>query len=176
MNSLKKKHFPLNFWSINKEDIICLSINFIFLIIIFIYFYFTNSFFNIFIYEDSAPYIILSKKYLQDIPQYIKKFIPIPNILSFIFNFLLKIFGKNAIYSQLLYILLNNLLSIYLFNILLKIYDLVKNPLWSTILFNFFPFHFLVFRISPTNDLLFFNLICISLILFRLDLDRKSVV
>lgn len=168
MKSYESKKLPRFFWLPCYHDLICWAIYLVFAFSFYYYCKKTCKYNYFIIYQDSLNYYasayleITNKEHSE-----IRNKLPSLKLQSYLDMIFIKLLGSNYQTVIIASSITVALISIYLFNRFLKIYNLVQNPLFSTILYCFAPFFGTLFKLSACGDNLFFCFVLLSFIFYR---------
>lgn len=163
---------------IDKDDLIISIISCLITILTWTSFaYFSGSFKTMFYFWDTCDSFLYSEISHSKNPnsdpfrkfnlKYSDVLSPLP-VQRFILRLFLIISVGSYRLAQLLYTLFFSIFSCLVFKRLLLVYNLVKSPLYTTILFCLFPVRFVLYRSISTYDTLFLTLIFLSFISYRI--------
>ena len=167
-----------NIFKVTKHDIYSAIAGLITTIFVWFSFHYFSEFNHIFSYWDSSeaffsykmrayssirdPYHVNNSKIV-----YSDVLNPLPVQRTVFRLFYIVSFGYPHL-AQIAYTLFFSMLSVVVFRRFLEAYDIVKDPMMTTIYFCIFPVRFLFYRSLPTYDTLFFTLILLSFYFFRI--------
>ena len=156
------------FWLPKKKDIYCWLANAFSMFAIYFYMKRQNSLYNLLYFQDVPHEIIYAKHHSnKQKSAIITDNYPYFKVHPLFMSFFMSIFGSRYKTIIITSTVLASMTSVYLFRRFLISYNCVRNSLFSTLIFCFFPIFSLAFKINATSDNLFLCFALASLILFN---------
>jgi hypothetical protein len=171
--SFQPRRVTLSFWRICIDDVLLITLALSVFLIISLSTWIAN-----FTYQDSFISLAMAlfpkdpppaDRFSRFLPRPIRSYFPPTYIHPLLLRFFLAITGRTPAAAQFLSIILSTILSVYLFRRVLLIFNAVRDPLFTTVLFCIGPANWTLLRSTPTSDAWEFVFLCFALITFGMD-------